>query len=88
MRSDRKRVQEQCLIPRKSLFPQFEGHPAGDTWLAGRGDYGNIYGMSTSVPTDPNELRPLLHERLEQWAAADLPLLHHPERIVLFGSYA
>ena len=32
--------------------------------------------MSTLAPTDPNELRPLLHERLDQWAAADLPLLH------------
>ena len=44
--------------------------------MAARGDCGNVYGVSTSVPTDPNELRPLLHERLEQWAAADLPLLH------------
>lgn len=32
--------------------------------------------MSTLAPTDPNELRPLLHERLDQWAAEDLPLLH------------
>ena len=32
--------------------------------------------MSTLAPTDPNELRPLLHERLDQCAAADLPLLH------------
>ena len=32
--------------------------------------------MSPLAPTDPNALRPLLHERLDQWAAADLPLLH------------
>ena len=32
--------------------------------------------MSTLAPTDPNVLRPLLHERIDQWAAADLPLLH------------
>ena len=31
-------------------------------------------GMSTPAPTDPNALRPLLHERLDQWAADDLPL--------------
>lgn len=33
-------------------------------------------GMSTLAPTDPNELRPLLHERIDQWRAEDLPLLH------------
>ncbi len=32
--------------------------------------------MSTLAPTDPNELRPLLHERIDRWAAEDLPLLH------------
>ncbi len=32
--------------------------------------------MSTPVPTDPNALRPLLHERIDQWAAEDLALLH------------
>lgn len=32
--------------------------------------------MSMSAPTDPNGLRPLLHERIDQWAAEDLPLLH------------
>jgi hypothetical protein len=32
--------------------------------------------MGTPAPTDPNELRPLLHKRIEQWAAEDLPLLH------------
>jgi hypothetical protein len=32
--------------------------------------------MSNLAPTDPNALRPLLHERIDQWAAADLPLLH------------
>jgi len=32
--------------------------------------------MGTPTPTDPRELRPLLHERLDQWAAEDLPLLH------------
>ena len=31
--------------------------------------------MGTQIPTDPNELRPLLHKRLDQWAAADLPVL-------------
>jgi len=35
-----------------------------------------MQGMSTLAPTHPNELRPLLHERLDQWAAVDLPLLH------------
>jgi hypothetical protein len=35
-----------------------------------------MHGMSTLAPTDPNELRPLLHERIDQWAAEDLPLLH------------
>jgi hypothetical protein len=33
-------------------------------------------GMSVPAPTDPNVLRPLLHERVDQWAADDLPLLH------------
>ena len=28
------------------------------------------------APTDPKELRPLLHESIAQWAAEDLPLLH------------
>lgn len=32
--------------------------------------------MSTPAPSDPNVLRPLLHQRIDQWAAADLPLLH------------
>lgn len=32
--------------------------------------------MSAPAPTDPNVLRPLLHERIDQWAADDLPLLH------------
>ena len=32
--------------------------------------------MGTLVPTDPKELRPLLHERIDQWAAEDLVLLH------------
>lgn len=32
--------------------------------------------MGTLAPTDPKELRPLLHERIDQWAAEDLPLLH------------
>jgi hypothetical protein len=32
--------------------------------------------MRTLAPTDPDKLRPLLHERIDQWAAADLPLLH------------
>ena len=33
-------------------------------------------GMSTPAPTDPNALRSLLHERIDQWAAEDLALLH------------
>jgi hypothetical protein len=37
---------------------------------------GKLQSMSTFAPTDPNTLRPLLHERIDQWAAADLPLLH------------
>ena len=36
--------------------------------------------MSTLAPSDPNELRPLLHQHIDQWAAADLPLLH---RVIL-----
>ena len=30
------------------------------------------------MPTtsNPSELRPMLHEKLDQWAADDLPLLH------------
>ena len=44
--------------------------------MAARGGCGNLYDMNTLAPTDPKELRPLLHERLDQWAAADLPLLH------------
>ena len=32
--------------------------------------------MSTLTPIDPKNLRPLLHERIDQWAADDLPLLH------------
>lgn len=38
--------------------------------------YGRLKRMSTLAPTDPNELRPLLHERIDHWAAEDLPLLH------------
>ena len=37
---------------------------------------GKVQRMSTTAPTDPNVLRPLLHERIDQWAAEDLPLLH------------
>lgn len=32
--------------------------------------------MSMAAPTDPNQLRPLLHERIDQCAAEELPLLH------------
>ncbi len=32
--------------------------------------------MNMSAPTDPNALRPLLHERIDQLAADDLALLH------------
>jgi hypothetical protein len=32
--------------------------------------------MGKPAPIDPKELRPLLHERIDQWAAEDLPLLH------------
>jgi hypothetical protein len=32
--------------------------------------------MNRQPPTDPNQLRPLLHERIDQRAAEDLPLLH------------
>ena len=36
--------------------------------------------MSITAPTDPKELRPLLHQRIDQWAEEDLPLLH---RVIL-----
>lgn len=32
--------------------------------------------MGTFAPVDPDGLRPLLHERIDQWAAEDLLLLH------------
>ena len=32
--------------------------------------------MGMITPIDPKNLRPLLHERIDQWAADDLPLLH------------
>ena len=32
--------------------------------------------MGMITPTDAKNLRPLLHERIDQWAADDLPLLH------------
>jgi hypothetical protein len=32
--------------------------------------------MNASAPSDPKELRPLLHQRIDQWAAEDLLLLH------------
>ena len=44
--------------------------------LAGSEHCGKLQCMSSQVPTDPNELRPLLHKRVDEWAAADLPLLH------------
>ena len=44
--------------------------------LARNGRYGKLERMGTLAPTDPKELRPLLHERIDQWAAEDLPLLH------------
>ena len=64
MRPARNRVDEQAAI-----FGRFLP-------LARSRSCGKVQLMSTLDPTDPNELRPLLHERLDQWAAADLPLLH------------